>query len=85
MTRVLREKKQCLVFVHSRGDTFKTGEILIELMKESGTESLFQVESEHAVHRDVVNSRNAQLQKLVPFGIGMHNAGIWNYFDSNNL
>lgn len=66
-----------MVFVHTRKDTVKTAQMLLELGKEDDLHSIL-VEGRDATRfeRDVTSSRNRELRELFEHGIGIHNAGM---------
>jgi pre-mRNA-splicing helicase BRR2 len=71
-----------IIFVHSRKDTFKTGEaikeyfysknLLPKLLREDSDSK--RILAEIAGRPEAVQS--AQLRALLPFGIGIHHAGL---------
>ncbi|KAF5933941.1 hypothetical protein HYC85_030112 [Camellia sinensis] len=61
----LKQGHQAMVFVHSRKDTGKTADKLVELAQKNGE-----------LERDVLKSRNKQLVQLFEHGIGIHHAGM---------
>ncbi|XP_074317082.1 DExH-box ATP-dependent RNA helicase DExH14 [Silene latifolia] len=75
----LRQGHQAMVFVHSRKDTVKTAERLVELARESDNLELFQNETHpqfHLIKKEVVKSRNKELVQLFDSGFGIHHAGM---------
>lgn len=75
----LRQGHQAMVFVHSRKDTGKTAERLVELAREDNNLELFQNETHpqfQLFKREVMKSRNKQLVGLFDNGIGIHHAGM---------
>ncbi|KAM1340459.1 hypothetical protein ACFX2H_038850 [Malus domestica] len=75
----LRQGYQAMVFVHSRKDTAKTAQKLVELARKFEGLDLFK-NDEHPqfslVQRDVKKSRNKDLVALFEFGVGVHHAGM---------
>ncbi|XP_004299306.1 PREDICTED: activating signal cointegrator 1 complex subunit 3 [Fragaria vesca subsp. vesca] len=75
----LRQGHQAMVFVHSRKDTAKTAQKLVELARKFEGLELFK-NDQHPLfslkQRDVVKSRNKDLVELFEFGLGIHNAGM---------
>ncbi|KAK2663355.1 hypothetical protein Ddye_001929 [Dipteronia dyeriana] len=75
----LRQGHQAMVFVHSRKDTVKTAEILVELARKYEDLELFQNDTHpqfQLIKREVMKSRNKDLVKLFELGLGVHNAGM---------
>ncbi|RKP20798.1 Sec63-domain-containing protein [Rozella allomycis CSF55] len=68
----LRQGHQVMIFVHSRNATFKGAKKFIQLMREYDCIDLFEVEN----NWNGKNSRNRQLEELVPNGLGIHHAGM---------
>ncbi len=74
--KAIHADKQVLVFVHTRNETIKTSEELIEKMQKEGYDSLFLGENSWRFEREVSNSRNEKLKRLFASGVGIHNAGM---------
>lgn len=75
----LIEGHQVMVFVHSRKDTYKTAEALIELAEENGTLSKFSCMNEPGYYegsKSMKKSRNRELSRIFEAGFGMHHAGM---------
>lgn len=75
----LRQGYQAMVFVHSRKDTGKTAERLVELAREDNKLELFQNETHpqfQLIKKEVMKSRNRELVGLFDNGIGIHHAGM---------
>eukprot|EP01094_Clydonella_sp_ATCC50884_P027738 TRINITY_DN8091_c1_g1_i2.p1 TRINITY_DN8091_c1_g1~~TRINITY_DN8091_c1_g1_i2.p1 ORF type:complete len:1749 (+),score=740.80 TRINITY_DN8091_c1_g1_i2:384-5249(+) len=76
----VRHGNQVMVFVHSRKDTFKTAEALIEMARKSECAALFQPDLKKddggKLKREIGSSRNHQLSQLLQEGFGMHHAGM---------
>ncbi|XP_024169344.1 DExH-box ATP-dependent RNA helicase DExH14 [Rosa chinensis] len=75
----LRQGHQAMVFVHSRKDTAKTAQKLVELARKFEGLELFKNDQHpqfSLIQREVVKSRNKDLVELFEFGIGIHNAGM---------
>lgn len=75
----LRQGHQAMVFVHSRKDTGKTAERLVELAREDNNLELFSNESHpqfSLIKKEVMKSRNKELVGLFDNGIGIHHAGM---------
>ncbi|XP_021733961.1 DExH-box ATP-dependent RNA helicase DExH14-like isoform X1 [Chenopodium quinoa] len=75
----LKQGHQAMVFVHSRKDTGKTAERLVELAREDNNLELFQNETHpqfHLIKKEVMKSRNRELVGLFDSGLGIHHAGM---------
>ncbi|XP_050379201.1 DExH-box ATP-dependent RNA helicase DExH14 [Argentina anserina] len=75
----LRQGHQAMVFVHSRKDTAKTAQKLVELARKFEGLELFKNDQHpqfSLIQREVKKSRNKDLVELFEFGIGIHNAGM---------
>lgn len=75
----LRQGHQAMVFVHSRKDTAKTAEKLVELARKHEDLELFRTDNHPQfalTKREVVKSRNKDLVELFEMGIGVHHAGM---------
>lgn len=66
-----------MVFVHTRKDTVKTAQALLELGREDGlSELLTAARDDTRFERDIAASRNRELRELYNHGIGIHHAGM---------
>jgi activating signal cointegrator complex subunit 3 len=68
-----------MVFVHSRKDTSKTAEQLIDIAREHATIDQFSLQTLpnfHFQQKEVFKSRNKQIKELFPYGFGVHHAGL---------
>lgn len=68
-----------MVFVHSRKDTVKTAEALLEAAAADGQEALFASRDHpkaQLFRRDVSKSKNRDVGRLFPMGLGVHHAGM---------
>ncbi|WCJ35849.1 Activating signal cointegrator 1 complex subunit 3 [Euphorbia peplus] len=75
----LRQGHQAMVFVHSRKDTAKTAQKLVELARKNEDLELFSTEAhpQHSlIKRDVVKSRNKDVVELFDNAVGIHHAGM---------
>ncbi|GMQ10899.1 hypothetical protein CsSME_00053719 [Camellia sinensis var. sinensis] len=75
----LKQGHQAMVFVHSRKDTGKTADKLVELAQKNGELEVFMNDTHpqfELIKRDVLKSRNKQLVQLFEHGIGIHHAGM---------
>ncbi|XVF54413.1 hypothetical protein PTKIN_Ptkin05aG0178400 [Pterospermum kingtungense] len=75
----LRQGHQAMVFVHSRKDTAKTAEKLVELARKYEDLELFKNDNHpqfSLIKKEVVKSRNKDLVQLFEFGVGVHHAGM---------
>ncbi|CAI9111861.1 OLC1v1012190C1 [Oldenlandia corymbosa var. corymbosa] len=76
----LRHGHQAMVFVHSRKDTVKTAEMLVELAEKHEGLEIFSVDGSHPQFefkkKEVMKSRNKEVVKLFDYGIGIHHAGM---------
>lgn len=75
----LKQGHQAMVFVHSRKDTAKTAEKLVELARNNEDLELFR-NDEHPqfalFKKEVIKSRNKDLVELFGSGVGVHHAGM---------
>ncbi|XP_057950653.1 DExH-box ATP-dependent RNA helicase DExH14 isoform X2 [Malania oleifera] len=75
----LRQGHQAMVFVHSRKDTAKTAQKLIELAQRNEDLELFKNETHpqfSLIKKEVLKSRNKDLVQFSEAGIGIHHAGM---------
>lgn len=72
----VRNDKQVLVFVHSRKDTIKTAQNLIDLARARDSLRDFECCSSPQSIKDVGKSKNRDLCALFDYGFGIHNAGM---------
>ncbi|PON70319.1 Activating signal cointegrator 1 complex subunit [Trema orientale] len=75
----LRQGHQAMVFVHSRKDTAKTAEKLVELARRFEDLDLFSNDTHpqsSLVKKEVIKSRNKDLVELFAFAVGVHHAGM---------
>ena len=77
-------KQQVIIFVHSRKETSKTARMLREMAIEKDKLGLFL--HEDAASREILRSeaekedlKNVDLQELLPYGFGIHHAGMKPY------
>lgn len=73
--------KQVLVFVHSRRETFKTAKYIMDAFTKEGlNEGLLignkRIEYSEILKEELNKIQNPDLKRLIPFGIGMHHAGL---------
>ncbi|EWC48033.1 pre-mRNA-splicing factor brr2 [Drechslerella stenobrocha 248] len=72
-------KNQMLIFVHSRADTGKTGKYIRDKAIELGTigDIIRSDEaSQEILREEAAGVENAELKDLMPYGIGIHHAGM---------
>lgn len=75
----LRQGHQAMIFVHSRKDTGKTADKLVELARKNDGLELFGNDTHpqlELMKREVLKSRNKELVQLFEHGIGIHHAGM---------
>lgn len=75
----LRQGHQAMVFVHSRKDTAKTAEKLVELARKYDDLDLFTNDTHpqlSLIKKEVLKSRNKDLIELFAFAVGVHHAGM---------
>uniref|UniRef100_A0A1J3K0M4 RNA helicase n=1 Tax=Noccaea caerulescens TaxID=107243 RepID=A0A1J3K0M4_NOCCA len=75
----IKQGHQAMIFVHSRKDTSKTADKLVDLAGKYETLDLFTNETHpqfHLMKKDVMKSRNKDLIKLFEAGFGIHHAGM---------
>ncbi|KAI3653219.1 hypothetical protein MP228_002644 [Amoeboaphelidium protococcarum] len=80
---VLKERRQAMIFVHSRKDTVKTGQAMVQMAQNGHQLHLFEHTPEERsgivytkAVQDLARSRNKELKQLFQKGIGMHHAGM---------
>lgn len=83
LTRSLREKNQCMVFVHSRKDTLATARELLQMgLFSGGGEGKEGVNTEDGgimptwALKEVAKFRSSELREICQEGIGIHHAGM---------
>ncbi|SPJ08848.1 pre-mRNA-splicing helicase BRR2, putative [Plasmodium sp. DRC-Itaito] len=79
--KVLEEagKNQILIFVHSRKETYRTSKILIDRFMRSDNLSKFLIDkkiSSEILLSEKDNVINEELKEILPFGFGIHHAGL---------
>jgi activating signal cointegrator complex subunit 3 len=76
----VRRGHQCMVFVHSRKNTGRLAEVLLEIAAKRNESALFErplLQPGAPVYRaEVQKVKSAQLRNLIPRGFGIHNAGL---------
>ncbi|KAI4335915.1 hypothetical protein L6164_014511 [Bauhinia variegata] len=75
----IKQGHQAMVFVHSRKDTAKTAERLVELARKYDEMELFGNNTHPQytfMKKEVIKSRNKDLVELFEYGIGVHHAGM---------
>ncbi|QCE13990.1 P-loop containing nucleoside triphosphate hydrolase [Vigna unguiculata] len=75
----LRQGHQAMVFVHSRKDTAKTANKLVELARRNEDLELFSNNTHPQytfMKKEVIKSRNKDLVELFEYGVGVHHAGM---------
>ncbi|KAI3463912.1 hypothetical protein Pfo_020575 [Paulownia fortunei] len=75
----LRRGHQVMVFVHSRKDTGKTADKLVEMAKRHEDFDLFTNAShpqQGLIKKEVLKSRNKELVQLFEYAVGIHHAGM---------
>ncbi|XP_050224918.1 DExH-box ATP-dependent RNA helicase DExH14 isoform X1 [Mercurialis annua] len=75
----LKQGHQAMVFVHSRKDTVKTADKIVELARDYFELELFRNDTHpqfDLIKKDVVKSRNKDVVRLFEFAIGIHHAGM---------
>ncbi|XP_031431613.1 activating signal cointegrator 1 complex subunit 3 isoform X2 [Clupea harengus] len=75
----IRNGHQVMVFVHARNATVRTAMNLIEMAKNRGEVSFFQVDhgpDYGQCEKQVQRSRNKQMREMFPEGFGIHHAGM---------
>ena len=71
----VRKKNQVMVFVHSRRDTVKTAEQLLEFAQLNGETDYFQSKNQ-IPDSDIQRAKSSELKKLLINGYGVHHAGM---------
>lgn len=76
----IRNGKQVMIFVHSRGATAKTCESLMEQASQEGTRREFEPDPDHhryhELSRRVKNAKSREVSKFFQYGFGCHHAGM---------
>ncbi|GAU12731.1 hypothetical protein TSUD_122230 [Trifolium subterraneum] len=75
----IRQGHQAMVFVHSRKDTAKTAQKLVELARMNEDLELFNNDTNphyFFMKKEVIKSRNKDLVQLFESGMGIHHAGM---------
>uniref|UniRef100_A0A5B7ARQ6 RNA helicase n=1 Tax=Davidia involucrata TaxID=16924 RepID=A0A5B7ARQ6_DAVIN len=75
----LRQGHQAMIFVHSRKDTGKTADKMVELAQKNDGLELFMNDTHPQFEfrkREVLKSRNRELVQLFEHGVGIHHAGM---------
>ena len=74
VTGFLNSNKQIMIFVHSRKETLNSAKNLLEKAEERAEMDKFRITK--GAQREAEKVKNKELLKLIPYGIGIHNAGI---------
>ena len=79
LEQVGEKRNQMLIFVHSRKDTAKTAKYIKDRALDEGT--IGQILRSDAASREILSqeaeqSGNADLKEILPFGFGIHHAGM---------
>eukprot|EP00375_Theileria_parva_P000202 XP_762871.1 ATP-dependent RNA helicase [Theileria parva strain Muguga] len=71
-------EKQVLVFVHSRKETYRTSKMILDKIVSEDKLELFikDVASREILTSESEHIKNSNLKELLPFGIGIHHAGL---------
>ncbi|CAM9692804.1 unnamed protein product, partial [Phaeothamnion confervicola] len=72
-------KKQVLIFVHSRAETGKTARAIRDMIVDSDSTTLLVGENSttaEVLATELGAVKNAELRDLLPYGIGIHHAGL---------
>eukprot|EP00698_Gefionella_okellyi_P015841 TRINITY_DN4494_c0_g1_i1.p1 TRINITY_DN4494_c0_g1~~TRINITY_DN4494_c0_g1_i1.p1 ORF type:complete len:2123 (+),score=500.62 TRINITY_DN4494_c0_g1_i1:747-6371(+) len=71
-------KKQMIVFVHSRKETAKTARTIRDLATAEDKLNLFikSAEVRGLLQQEAQTVKNADLKELLPYGLGIHHAGL---------
>lgn len=75
----VKRDKQAMIFVHSRKDTGKVAQILVEMAERNGEIGHFADEDHPQFglfKKEVAKSRNRQVGELFQSGFGIHHAGM---------
>jgi len=75
----VRKGHQVMVFVHSRGDTFKTASALAQMAQDNNHQGHFDMRThmQYAYYQQQVQkSKNKQVQLIFESGCGIHHAGM---------
>ena len=77
--KIIQEKNQVLVFCHSRKETCKTAKAIRDMAIDK--ETIGQILGLDAASREILqteaaNTKNTDLQDLLPYGFAVHHAGM---------
>lgn len=67
---------QVMVFVHARNQTSKTANFLKEMAQKKGCLALFEPDKSFKAKNAVHTATNKSLVNFLPFGLGIHHAGM---------
>jgi pre-mRNA-splicing helicase BRR2 len=73
------EQNQVLIFVHSRKEPAKAGKTLrVQIVEREALTQIVRVggSSREILQAEAANCKNADLAELLPYGIGIHHAGM---------
>ncbi|XP_022662619.1 activating signal cointegrator 1 complex subunit 3-like [Varroa destructor] len=76
---IVKNGNQVMVFVHSRNNTLRSAEVMMQIATEHGKLEYF-LRSKHPQYKifekQLQSSRNMKLQQIFASGMGMHHAGM---------
>ncbi|XP_022899943.2 activating signal cointegrator 1 complex subunit 3-like [Onthophagus taurus] len=72
----LRGGHQVMVFVHARNQTNKTALTLKEMATKRNLINLFEPDDSMKAKRALASVKNKSLENLLPYGLGVHHAGM---------
>lgn len=79
IVETLESGKQCMVFVHSRNETFTTASRIVEMINRSEKSDLFQPDLAQVKRFSSQLMRRNNLKLLSDYSISIHHAGDLTY------
>jgi activating signal cointegrator complex subunit 3 len=79
VVEAMKQGQQVMIFVHSRRDTVKTANFLIDAARKENTLPFFDASenpSYSSSEKKIMRSRNSDLTQMFQYGFGVHHAGM---------
>jgi len=76
LEKSLKEGHQVMIFVHSRKDTVKSGETMVELAREKNFKFVQEDDIKNARHDVERNAKSKEIRNLIQYGVSIHHAGL---------